>query len=138
MKILGIDWGEKRIGLAISDDLGKMAFEYSVINEWNDSDFIEFLRLLIPKEDIEKIVVGLPKNMSGEDTDSTQEAREFGAMLENCLSNIEVIFEDERLTTKMVDKVLRSMNISQKEAKKRKDMIAAKYILQSYLDREKQ
>ena len=75
--------------------------------------------------------------MNGEDSDNTQEVRDFGAMLENCL-NIEVIFEDERMTTKMVDNVLKEMNISQKEAAKRKDMVAAKYILQSYLDREKE
>jgi len=134
MKILGIDYGEKRIGLAISDELEKFAFEYRVIENWNNEDLIEYLRQLINLEQIEKIVVGLPKNMQGEDTEKTQEVRDFAAMLENCL-DIEIIFEDERLTSKMVDKVLRSMNISQKEARKRKDMVAAKYILQSYLDR---
>ena len=136
MKVLGIDWGVKRLGLALSDDLGKMAFEYQVLDNWDNEDVIDYLRNLTALDGIEKIVVGLPKHMNGEDSDSTQDAREFGAMLENCL-DIEVIFEDERMTTKMVDNILKEMNISQKEVAKRKDMVAAKYILQSYLDREK-
>jgi len=136
MKILGIDYGEKRIGLAMSDELGMMAHEFEVVANWNNEDLLEYLRQLIEKEDIIKIVVGLPLNMSGEETPKTQEVREFAAMLENILDR-EVIFEDERWTTKMVDKVLQEMKVSQKEARVMKDMVAAKFILQSYMDREK-
>ncbi|MDD5732043.1 MAG: Holliday junction resolvase RuvX [Patescibacteria group bacterium] len=136
MKILGIDYGEKRIGLALSDDLGSLAHEFEVVANWNNEDLIEYLRNLVITEDIEKIVIGLPLNMSGEETYKAQDVREFAAMLENQLDR-EIIFEDERWTTKMVDKVLREMKISQKEARVCKDMVAAKYILQSYLDREK-
>ena len=135
MKLLGIDYGEKRIGLALSDDLGMMAHEFEVVANWNNEDLLEYLRQLIIRERIEGIVVGLPLNMSGEETPKTQEVREFAAMLENVL-DLEVVFEDERWTTKMVDKVLKEMKISQKEARMRRDMVAAKYILQSYMDRE--
>ena len=134
MKLLGIDYGERRIGLAISDDLGMMAHELDVIADWNNEDLLEHLRQLIILEGIEKIVLGLPLNMSGEETEKTQEVRDFAAMLENVL-DVEIVFEDERWTTKMVDKVLREMNVSQKEARVMKDMVAAKYILQGYMDK---
>jgi putative holliday junction resolvase len=137
MKILGIDYGHKRIGLAMSDDLGSMAHEFEVVAGGDDAELLEYFRELIEREQIEKIVIGLPLNMSGEETDKAQDVREFAATLENYLDR-EVIFEDERWTTKIVDKTLREMNISQKEARVKKDMLAAKYILQSYLDRERE
>lgn len=136
MKLLGIDYGEKRIGLAISDELG-FAHEFEVVANWNNEDLLEYLRQVVIKEEIGGIVVGLPLNMNGEETEKAQDVRDFSAMLENCLDR-EIIFEDERWTTKMVDKTLREMKISQKEARVKKDMLAAKYILQSYLDRERE
>jgi putative holliday junction resolvase len=137
MKLIGIDYGEKRIGVAISDDLGMMAHEYGVLENISSENVIEYFRQLAIMERFEKIVLGLPINLAGEETEKTQETREFGAMLENCL-DIEVLFEDERWTTKMVDKTLREMKISQREARNRKDSLAAKYILQSYMDRERE
>lgn len=134
MKFLGIDYGEKRIGLALSDELGSLAHEFEVVNSWNNEDLLEYLRQVVSREEIEKIVIGLPISMSGEEKEKAQEVRDFAAMLENYLDK-EVLFEDERWTTKMVDKTLREMKISQKEARVRKDMLAAKYILQSYLDK---
>lgn len=137
MKLLGIDYGDKRIGLALTDDLGSFAHEHAVLIDLTNEAIIDYLRKLIITEDIEKIVIGLPLNMNGEESDKAQDVRDFAGMLENCLDR-EVLFEDERWTTKMVDKTLREMKISQKEARQRKDMVAAKYILQSYLDRERE
>ena len=137
MKLLGIDYGEKRIGLALSDELGSFAHENAVLIDLTNDAIIEYLRKLILTEGVEKIVIGLPLNMSGEETEKAQDVREFAGMLENFL-DIEILFEDERWTTKKVDKTLREMKISQKQARERKDMIAAKYILQSYLDRERE
>jgi len=135
MKLLGIDYGTKRVGLAISDELG-FAHELEVVANWNNEDLLDYLRQLSIREQIEGIVIGLPLNMSGTETEKAQDVREFAAMLENYL-DIEVLFEDERWTTKQVDRTLREMEISQKEARVRKDMLAAKYILQGYLDRER-
>lgn len=137
MKLLGIDYGGTRLGLAISDDLGMMAHEYNVVKDWKSDDLLHYLTQVVALEGIEKIVIGMPYHMSGEDSEKTQEVREFAAMLENVLDR-EIIFEDERWTTKMADKTLRDMDISQKEARERKDMIAAKYILQGYIDRSKE
>jgi len=135
MKYLGIDYGTKRIGLAVSDEL-EFAHEFEVVANWNNEDLLVYLRQIIEREQIEKIVIGLPINMSGIETEKAQDVRDFAAMLENQL-DLEVIFEDERWTTVMVDKTLREMKISQKEARVKKDMLAAKYILQGYLDRER-
>jgi putative Holliday junction resolvase len=133
MKLLGIDYGKTRLGLAISDDIGMLAHEYNVVKNWTNEDLLHYLTQVIALEAVDKIVIGMPRHMSGEDSEKTQEVREFAAMLENVLDR-EVAFEDERWTTKMADQTLREMKISQKEARDRKDMIAAKYILQSYMD----
>lgn len=124
------------MGLAISDDLGMLAHEYNVVKNWNNEDLLAYLKQVVELEGIDLIVIGFPKHMTGEDSEKTQEVREFGAMLENVLDR-EIVFEDERWTTKMADKTLLEMKISQKEARERKDMIAAKYILQAYMDRTK-
>ncbi len=135
MKIIGIDYGEKRIGLAITDDLGMLAHEYAVLDGLDNEHIIEYLRQAIIREDIALIVLGLPISLKGEDTEKTQDVRDFASMLENCLG-CEVAFEDERFTTKIVDRMLREMNTSQRKARETKDMMAAKVILQSYLDRK--
>ena len=85
MKLLGIDYGEKRIGLAVSDDLGSFAHEHSVLIDLTNEGVLEYLRKLIISENIEKIVIGLPLNMSGEETYKAQDVREFAGMLENHL-----------------------------------------------------
>ena len=135
MKLLGIDWGQRRLGIAMSDDGGTFAFEHHVLDNWNTDDFIEYLRQLIAYERIDRIVGGLPINTQGEDTASTEQVREFAATIENCL-NIPIDFEDERFTTQMADATFREMGISQRDARGRKDMLAAKYLLQSYIDRK--
>ncbi|MBI2448561.1 Holliday junction resolvase RuvX [Candidatus Microgenomates bacterium] len=136
MKLLGIDYGEKRIGLAISDDLGLLAHERAVLDGLDNDKIIEYLRKMIEEEGIDMIVLGLPINTAGEETEKTQEVRDFASMLENCLG-CEVAFEDERFTTVQVDRILKEMDISQKRARGIKDMIAAKIILQGYMDRIK-
>ena len=134
MKILGIDYGEKRIGLAITDDLGIFAHEYAVLDSMDNEHVVEYLRQATLREGISLIVLGLPISLKGEDTEKTQDVRDFASMLENCLG-CEVAFEDERFTTKIVDRMLREVNISQRKARETKDMMAAKVILQGYLDR---
>lgn len=136
MKYLGIDYGEKRIGVAITDDLGMMAHGYAVLKDMDSEHIVEYLRRVAKEENISLIVVGLPIGLSGEDTEKTQDARDFASMIENCLG-IEIAFEDERFTTKIVDKMLKEMEISQKKARETKDIMAARIILQSYLDRNR-
>ncbi|MFA7308672.1 MAG: Holliday junction resolvase RuvX [Patescibacteria group bacterium] len=137
MKYLGLDYGEKRIGVAISDDILMFAHEYGIMDSLTDDNIIVYLRELIEKESITDIVVGMPYALSGDDTAKTQETREFAAMLEDSLP-VRIHLQDERWTTKEADATLLAMGISQKEARSVKDMIAAKYILQTYMDKVKE
>lgn len=124
MRILGIDYGTKRVGLAISDELGLLARELSIVSP---AEFFRDLSQLIEQYEIEDIVVGIPLNMSGQDTDKTKEARTFQAKIE-AISGIHVHGVDERLSSQMAE------NIS--GSSKNLDSLAAQIILQNYLNRQ--
>lgn len=125
MKILGIDYGSKRIGLAISDETGQLARELAI---WPPQEFWQKITQLIDDEQVEKIVVGLPLNMSGQDSEKTGEAREFAAKLEQQVQ-LPLEFADERLSSLMAEQIAgTSQNI---------DSLAAQIFLQNYLDRNK-
>jgi putative Holliday junction resolvase len=125
MKILGIDYGEKRIGLAISDESQTFARELNIVSP---KEFWEQLEKLISDESISLIVVGWPLNMSGEETQKTKEVGEFKLQIE-IKTGLVVEIMDERLTSQM------AQNIS--GSAKNLDSIAAQILLQNYLDRSK-
>lgn len=126
MKYLGIDHGDKRIGLAMGDDEIFIASPLEIV-EASGSE-IEELCLLIREEAIERIVLGLPVSLRGEENSQAKKVRKFGATLEH-ESKIEVIYEDERLTSRAAESLLREA------LSERKDAVAAMIILQTYLDR---
>ncbi len=128
MKYLGIDHGGKRIGLAIGDDETFIASPLEIV-EVSGSE-IEEICLLIHEEGVQRVVLGLPISLQGEENIQTKKVRKFGAALEK-ESKIKIIYEDERLTSRAAESLL-------KEAlPERKDAVAAMLILQSYLDRIK-
>lgn len=120
MRYLGIDYGEKRIGLALSDPEGKVAIPYSVVG------FFGGVVSAVKKENIGKIVVGLPIGFSGKDTDQTKIIRKFAEALEKKVK-LPVELENEVLSTKIA---------SQFSSKDKIDASAAAIILQSYLDKQ--
>ena len=122
-KILGIDHGTRRIGLAISDSGQVISMPYKKIS--NSSQIIDDLKTICNSEDIGKIVVGLPLAMSGDDTVQTKIVREFAEKLKLELEQ-EIILEDERLSSKMAGRVY---------SDDEKDVQSAVIILQSYLDK---
>lgn len=125
MRVAGIDYGTKRIGLAISDESQTLAREYGI---YSPKEFWQNIEQLIKQEGIERIVLGLPLNMSGENTDKTQEVQAFYDQLQQRLS-IPVEFMDERLSSVMAGNLPGgSKNI---------DSLAAQIILQNYLDKNK-
>lgn len=125
MRVAGIDYGSKRIGLAISDESQTLAREYGI---YSPKEFWQNIEQLIKQEGIERIVLGLPLNMSGENTDKTQEVQAFYDQLQQRLS-IPVEFMDERLSSVMAGNLPGgSKNI---------DSLAAQIILQNYLDKNK-
>ena len=137
MKYMGLDLGTKTLGISISDITKTIATNYKTLffNEEDYDSLIEPLKLIIEKENIEKIILGYPKNMNNTIGPRAQITEEFKNKLENIL-NIEVILQDERLTSVISNNVLIEANVSRKKRKKKVDGLAAVIILQSYLDRK--
>ncbi len=138
MRLLGLDLGSKTIGIAISDKLGIIASTYKTIffEEGNSLTSLDELKNIIKDENISKIVLGFPKNMNNSIGPRAEESLKFKKILEDEL-NIEVILEDERWTTVQANRILIDANISRKKRKTKVDKLAATYILQSYLDKNR-
>ena len=137
MKYMGLDLGSKTLGISISDITKTIATNYKTLyfeNEDYDS-LINPLKEIIKEEKIEKIILGYPKNMNNTIGPRAQITEEFKNKIENKLK-IEVILQDERLTSVISNNVLIEANISRKRRKKKVDGIAAVIILQSYLDKK--
>ncbi|TCT27076.1 putative Holliday junction resolvase [Melghiribacillus thermohalophilus] len=134
MKILGLDVGEKTIGVAVSDAFGWTAQGIKTI-KWDGmfKTVEDELKNLIHEYQIEKIVVGLPKNMNGTIGERGTACQQFAAKLQDTF-NIKVELWDERLTTMAAERVLLSADMSRAKRKKVIDKMAAVIILQSYLD----
>lgn len=134
LRIMGLDVGEKRIGVAVSDPLGWTAQGIGVIRrDQPRAQIMEQLKKLVREYRVERIVVGLPRNMNGTLGKQGQRvldfAREIGAELE-----LPVETWDERLSTASAEKVLLSADLSRARRRKIIDKMAAVIILQSYLD----
>ena len=125
MKILGIDYGTKRVGLAISDETQTLARELNILSP---KEFWWGIKDLIETEAIERIVIGLPLNMSGGSTLSTEAAQKFSDELQERFPEIPLEFMDERLSSVMAESMGRKKDV---------DSLAAQIILQNYLDRAK-
>lgn len=135
MKKIGLDVGEKTIGIAISDALGWTAQGLTTLR-WNERDFEtakEPLGEVIRDHDVTEAVVGFPKNMNGTVGPRGEASQKFAAWLEEDF-NLKTILWDERLTTMAAERVLLDADVSRKKRKKVIDKMAAVMILQSYLD----
>ncbi len=133
MRILGIDYGEKRVGLAISSPVGFMAQGLPTIERMEGKDFLEELADVIKEKEVDEIVVGLPKNMNDTIGEKAEEVLQFVETLRSRF-NLSVHTVDERLTTVRAHRAMTGAKMSKKGKKKRVDMIAAQFILQCYLD----
>ncbi|MCX7904507.1 MAG: Holliday junction resolvase RuvX [Caloramator sp.] len=134
MRILGLDIGEKRIGIALSDPLGWTAQSLKTLERKSIKNDVEEIIKIINEYKVEKVVVGLPKNMNGTLGESGQKVMNFCQKLLEKI-NIELIYEDERLTTMAAEKVLIDADLSRKKRRGVIDALAATFILQTYLDR---
>jgi len=132
-RILGIDYGDVRVGLAISDELGITAqgLENLVING-SDKKFISGIRNLMQKYHFEEVVIGYPKNMNGTKSAKTEKVDSLISKIEAL--GLKVHRWDERLTTVSAYKTMRELNISQKNKNTYADKLAATYILEGYLN----
>lgn len=136
MKIMSIDYGDARTGIAFCDAKEILATAYTVINESYQPNLIKRIKEIAEKEKPELIVMGLPRNMDGSYGFRAESCRELGEIL-NTEINIPVDYEDERLTTVIAHNILSSNNVRGKKRKQTVDAVSAVVILQSYIDKRK-
>ena len=132
-RILGLDYGDRRIGLALSDPSKMIASPFKFIINIGDGEVLDYLKILIAEEDIEAIVVGLPIGMKGQETKQTTKVREFAELLSSL--TIPISFEDERLSSISAEKSMIQQKIKTGHHKGMIDQRAAAILLQQYLDR---
>ena len=134
-RLLGIDYGLKRIGLAVSDEEQKMAFGRETIINKNPDATLQALEDFCQAEEIEKIIIGLPINLKGQDSAWTSEVKKFKKKLENKI-NRPCQFQDERMTSQMSQNLFQNRKTSQKVSKNKINEQSARIILQDYIDRQ--
>lgn len=135
MRFLGLDLGTRTLGISISDKMGIVALTYKTIRfeDSNYASLIPELIEIITKEQIECVVLGLPKNMNNTYGEATQRTMEFKTLLEKNITT-KIVLQDERLTTVQADNYMIEAGMSRKKRKKKIDSLAANIILQTYLD----
>ncbi|MFQ9064442.1 Holliday junction resolvase RuvX [Eubacterium sp.] len=136
MKIMSIDYGDVRTGIAISDIRGILASPLCVIKESYQPKLVDKIIELINENKIEKIVIGLPRNMDGSYGYRCDDCKSLGQAISEKI-NIDIEFEDERLTTVMAHNILSDNNVRGAKRKQTVDAVSAVMILQSYLDKNR-
>lgn len=129
-RVLGVDYGTKRVGLALSDDIRLTAQPLDVVAR---SRLPEVLRALAGEHEIDTVVVGLPTGLGGNEGDSAAGARQLASEIEDILG-LEVVFVDERFTSRIAESALVESGMSRRQRKETVDKVAAAIILQAYLD----
>ena len=133
MRILAVDYGDQRTGIAVSDPTGRIAGDAFVIREWDTERLADKIAGECRTRGVEKIVLGNPVNMDGTVGPRSEKARAFGALLAE-KTGLQVVMWDERLTTVAAERALIEGGVRREKRKAYVDMIAAVYILQGYLD----
>lgn len=131
-RILGLDPGERRIGVALSDPLGMIAQPHSMIDR-RVQDVAEELQRLVFEEDVTQIVIGLPTSLDGQERAAAQRARQFAADVTEA-TGLEPVFADERFTTNIAESALLESGMRRSARRERRDKVAAAVMLQGYLD----
>ena len=132
-RIIAIDYGDARTGVAVSDLTGTLAGEALTIQEWNAEKLAQRLAFFARERDAEKFVLGLPKNMDGTEGPRAALYREFAALVEE-KTGMEVVLWDERRTTVEAHQILSEHNYHGRKRKNTVDAVAASLILEGYLD----
>jgi len=137
MRLLAIDYGTSRLGLAISDAQGGLALPLEILRLDAAGAYLRRLATIVAARGVERIVVGLPLTLEGEAGPAAESVKAFVAALQASLS-VEVVTWDERLTSAQVEKEMARAGLSSRERRGRVDAAAAALILQSYLDAHEQ
>ena len=136
MRIMGLDYGTKTVGVALSDAMLMIAQPYETITRERPAQLrktLQRLEVIIKEQEVGEIVLGLPKNMNNTEGERAAATREFQEMLER-RTLLPVYLQDERLTTIEADRILEETGVAHSARKEHIDKIAAAIILQTYLD----
>lgn len=134
MRYIGLDIGEKTIGVAVSDPMGWTAQGIKTIRRVSIKSDINEIIDIVKEYNAERIIAGLPKNMNGTMGPATEKVMGFCTKIKN-KTGMEIVYQDERLSTVSAQRILIEADVSRKKRKEVVDTVAATYILQTYLDR---
>jgi putative Holliday junction resolvase len=134
MRILAIDYGTRRVGLALSDETGTIAQPLGFLSAEPASKLFDLLKKTVAERKVAEIVVGIPRNMNGTYGPAADQARDFAAALQQ-LVTVPIKTWDERLTTVQANRFLIETGMRREKRRERVDQTAAAILLQSYLDR---
>lgn len=138
MSILSLDIGTKKIGVAYSE-YELLADEFCTIKFTDENQAMMEILFLIKGKNVNKLIIGLPKNSNGSDSQQTSHVREFNKKMKQKIKSaklkVEIFFEDEELTSKEAERILFNQGKSLEEVRERRDQLAAKLILDQYLNR---
>lgn len=138
MRILGIDYGDARVGVAITDPLKITAQGLETIHhKGNDKIVLKKLEELIEKYKVEIIVIGMPFNMDGSSSERVEVTQKFIHKLKCKFNKVQIETIDERLTTVIAHKTMNALDVSKKKKRNVVDTISAEYILESYINKNK-
>ena len=137
MKVMGLDYGKARIGVALSDIMGFLASPFTTLKRTELTKDINFLKDIILKNDVKTVVIGLPLEMSGNKGVIAKETEEFADVLKN-ETGVNIEFVDERLSSYEAEEQLKLTIKSWEKRKQLLDQVSASIILQNYLDRNKE
>ena len=136
MRVLGLDIGERRIGVALSDPEGIIAIALTVIERKSEDAALKQLVDLTHEHEVQRIVIGLPRSLDGSLGKQAQAVEAFAESVAGC-SGLPVVTWDERLSTVAAERMMVEAGVKREKRKKRLDSVAAAIILQGYLDRER-
>ena len=134
-RIIGIDFGLSKVGIAISDLSGIISMPLETIRYKNQKDLIEVIKKIALEKNVKTLVIGYPLNMNYRENNMTEIIDKFKIVMEN--NNFEIHLEDERLSSQYAKKIMIQQDIKTGKNKEMVDILSASIILQTYLDREK-
>ena len=132
MRIMGIDYGDARTGLAVSDEMNILVGEAWTLNEWNPECVADVIAQEAQKRNVGRLVLGLPKNMDGSEGPRAEKCRDFAELLRS-KTDIELVMWDERRSSIEAHAILHANGKKEKKHRKTVDAVAASLILEGYL-----
>ena len=132
-KFLALDFGDKRVGMAVSDENKEISFPRDFFEYRKMQELLDFLIALCHEEGVIRIILGLPIHMDGRLGERAEKTQQFFDQLKAVMPSMDIVFFDERLSTEFAVKSLRGMGIKARDQKGKRDTLSAQIILQNYL-----